>query len=260
MGRSDHGARDEFTDVRLGLLGGFVASITKRQLMLPLRVQRLVAFLALRGHPLHRTYVAGHLWLEASQEQANGSLRATIWNARRLQCPLVQVSSTHVGLSPLVVVDVHELEQCAARVLHGDSPPLGEDIELLAHASDLLPDWYEDWVVQDREQLQELRVHALERAAERLIAAHRNSEASIAALAAVNAEPLRESSCYLLVRATLAAGNYAQAHRHFSTFRTRLSQEVGLEPSPRIRELISQPILRREFSGPSNPPSAVWSD
>jgi DNA-binding SARP family transcriptional activator len=176
--------------------------------------------------------------LEASQEQAYGSLRATIWNARRLHCHLIEASSTHVALSPLVHVDVRELEQCAERVLRGDGPLLGPDIELLAHASELLPDWYEDWVLDEREQLHELRLLALESAAENLIAAHRNSEASIAALAAVNAEPLRESAYYVLVRASLAAGNLAQAHRHFSTFRVRLNQRLGLEPSPRMLELI----------------------
>jgi DNA-binding SARP family transcriptional activator len=226
---------------RLGLLGGFVAKDAQRHLAMPLRVQRLVAFLALGSYPLHRAYVAGRLWPDASQDQANGSLRATIWIAHRLRCPLIQVSSTHVALSPLVHVDVHELEDCATRVLRGKGQLAGEDLERLAHAGELLPDWYEDWVLQEREQLHELRQLALERAAERLLAAHRTSEASIAAFAAVNAEPLRESACYLLMLATIAAGNVAQAHRYFSTFDARLS-ELGLEPSPRIRELIAQPV------------------
>ncbi len=177
---------------------------------LPLRVQRLVAFLALRGRPLQRAYVAGRLWLDASQEHAYGSLRATIWEARRLHCPFVQASNTQVALAPQVRVDAEELEQCAARVLHGDGFP----------------------------QLHELRLLALESAAETLIAAGRTSEASIAAFAAISAEPLRESSCCLLARACLAAGNRVEADRHLAEFRARLRRQCGLEPSPRMRELI----------------------
>ncbi len=205
---------------------------------LPLRVQRLVAFLALRGRPLQRAYVAGRLWLDASQEHAYGSLRATIWEARRLHCPFVQASNTQVALAPQVRVDAEELEQCAARVLHGDGFPIGADLDRLVCAGELLPDWYEDWVLQERAQLHELRLLALESAAETLIAAGRTSEASIAAFAAISAEPLRESSCCLLARACLAAGNRVEADRHLAEFRARLRRQCGLEPSPRMRELI----------------------
>lgn len=239
VGRNDCGHRPgESEHATLGLLGGFVAEAAGRELTLPLRVQRLVAFLALRGRPLHRAYVAGRLWLEASQEQAYGSLRATIWTARRLHCPLVQATNTHVALSPLVHVDAHELERCAARVLHGEGPLVSADIDLLAQAQALLPDWYDDWVVQEREELHELRLLALESAAESLISVHRTSEASLAAFAALSAEPLRESACYLLVQASLAAGNVAHAHHHLCSYRARLRGQLGLKPSPRIRDLV----------------------
>ena len=39
-----------------------------------------------------------------------------------------------------------------------------------AALGDLLPDWYDDWLVLERERLRELRVRALERVCERLTA------------------------------------------------------------------------------------------
>ena len=226
-------------DATLGLLGGFVAKVGPRQLELPRRVERLVAFLALRGRPLQRAYVAGRLWLDSSQEHAYGSLRATICEARRARCPLVQASSTQVALSPLVRVDTEELERCAARVLDFDVGRLtGADLACLVGAGELLPDWYEDWVLEERAHLHELRVLALESAARILITAGRTSEASIAAFTALTAEPLRESSCRLLVDACLATGNRADAVRHLSEFRARLWHQLHLEPSPSMRELI----------------------
>src|SRR5262245_45701564 len=192
-------------DASLALLGGFDLEIAGKPLALPRRVQRLIAFLALRGRPLHRAYVAGRLWLDASQEQAYGSLRVALWNARRLHCPVIEASTTHVGLSRHVRVDADTVVACAERILHGAGPVGSGDIDLLVGADELLPGWYEDWVLPEREWLQELRVLALERAAEDLLAAQRNSEAAIAGLAAVHADPLRESAYSVLIRVHLAA-------------------------------------------------------
>jgi len=103
---------------------------------------------------------------------------------------------------------------------------------------ELLPDWYDDWVLQERERLRQLRLLALEAAGERLLETGRRSEASIVALAAVCADPLRETAYRLLIRSHLAAGNLAEAVRQFGIFRARLWRELGLEPSAEIVELV----------------------
>ena len=223
---------------RLGLLGGFEFEVGHQPLALPLRIQRLVVFLALRDRPLHRAYVSGRLWMDATQEQAYGSLRATLWSARRLPCPLVEASSTHIRLSALVRVDSHELAACAGRVLQHARPVVGDDVDQLARAGDLLPDWSEDWVVEEGARLHQLRLVALETAADDLLADGRYAEAAVAALAALRDEPLRESACLRLIRACLGMGNVAEARERFRTFRIRLRQELNLEPSPSIQELL----------------------
>jgi DNA-binding SARP family transcriptional activator len=237
IGRSSEGVREE---VSLALLGGFDLKVGQQHVALPLRVQRLVAFLALRGRRLHRAYVSGRLWLGGSQEQGYSCLRATLWSARRLHCSLIEASSTHVGLSVGVCVDAHELAACAERVVHRAAPaPIDpEDFDRLVHADDLLPDWYEDWILEERTRLHELRVLALEAAAEDLLAANRNTDASIAGLAAVRADPLRESAQRLLIRSYLAVGNTADALGEFYLYRSHLWQQLGLEPSPQIYDLV----------------------
>lgn len=225
-------------EARLMLLGGFELEIAERPLALPRRVQRLVAFLALRGRPLHRAYVAGRLWLDASQEQAYGSLRVALWEARRLRCSIVEASTTQVRLSRHVRVDAHAVVACAERVMHGTRPVDSDDVDALVGAGELLPGWYEDWVLPEREWLQELQVLALERAAEDLLAAERNSEAAIAGLAAVRADPLRESAYSVLIRAHLAAGDVAEACRHLHAFKANLQGRGGVAPSQKLRELI----------------------
>jgi DNA-binding SARP family transcriptional activator len=229
---------DQESTLRLGLLGGFELRAGAQAARLPLHVQRLLAFLALQGRPLHRAYVAGRLWIELNQEHAHGCLRSTLWRMGDLPCRVVDVTSTHLALAPGVAVDARELEGAAERVLHDGGPPAAEDADCLTGAAELLPDWYDDWVLQERERLRQLRLLALEAAGDRLIDAGRYSEAAIVALAAVGSDPLRESSYRLLIRSYLGEGNVAEALRQFAVFRAQLRSDLGLEPSAQIEALI----------------------
>lgn len=57
-----------------------------------------------------------------------------------------------------------------------------------------MPDWCDDWLVVERERLRELRIRALERVCEQLTAIGSFGQAIEAGMAAVRAEPLRESA------------------------------------------------------------------
>ncbi len=205
---------------------------------LPRHVQRLLAFLALQGRPLHRAYVAGRLWMDGSQEHAHGCLRTTLWRLPRLTPTVVEATCTHVALGGSVAVDLRALEAAAERVLQGSTPPAPDDVEELAHAGDLLPDWYDDWILDEREHLAQLRLVALEVAGERLVEAERFPEATVAALAAVRSDPLRESAQRLLIRSYLGDGNVAGALRQFTAFRAQLGNRLGVEPSAQMLDLV----------------------
>ena len=222
--------------LRLSLLGGFELEVGSRAVRLPHHVQRLLAFLALESRPMHRAYVAGRLWIDHSQEHAHGCLRTTLWRLGRLSCPAVDATSTHLSLATAVHVDARELVACVERVLRGVATPPGEDLDLLVHAADLLPDWYDDWVSHKRERLRQLRLVALEAVGESRIVDERYADATVAALAAIAGDPLRESSYRLLIRSYIKDGNVAEALRQFGLIRTRL-RRLGLEPSPQLREL-----------------------
>lgn len=224
--------------LRLDLLGGFELRARGQPARLPPHVQRLLAFLALQGRPLHRAYVAGRLWIELSQEHAHGCLRSTLWRMRRSPYRIVEVTSTHVALAPGLAVDARRLETAAERILHDGGPPAADDADCLTQAAELLPDWYDDWVLRERERLRQLRLLALEAAGNRLIDAHRYPEATIVAVAAVDSDPLRESAYRLLIRSYASEGNVAEALRQFAVFRARLRSDLGLEPSPQMQALI----------------------
>ena len=232
----------------LSLLGAFELTCDGEPVSLPVPAQRVLAFLALRDRPVQRTYVAETLWLDSTAGRACGSLRSALWRLRRPGHELVDVRAGGLQLAPEVVVDVGVMVAWARSVL--DAP---EGVaSVLAGASavddavsgDLLPDWYDDWLVVERERLRELRVRALERLCERLTAVGSFTQAIEAGLAAVSAEPLRESAHRSLIGVYLAEGNQAEALRSYRVYRDLLRDQLGLEPSARMDEVVRGLLVR----------------
>jgi DNA-binding SARP family transcriptional activator len=95
-------------------------------------------------------------------------------------------------------------------------------------------------VLVERERFHQLRLHALEAVCDRLITAGRYGEAIDAGLAAVAAEPLRESAHRVLIKAHLAEGNHGEADRQYQLCRHILRDELGVEPSNALRRLVSK--------------------
>jgi DNA-binding SARP family transcriptional activator len=220
--------------VEINLLRAFVIAIDGVRIHITSSAQRLVAFLALHRQTLTRAYISGMLWPETTIQKANASLRSAIWRIQR-SCTAVIVANPHeLSLAPHCIVDVGEVERHARRLLDPArscddilSPRTCSDL-----AADLLPGWYtDDWIIVHREQFHQLRLHALEAMCSRLTQAGRYGEAVEAGLAAVRAEPLRESAHGALINAHLAAGNRAEALRQYERCRCVLLDELGLEPS-----------------------------
>jgi DNA-binding SARP family transcriptional activator len=120
------------------------------------------------------------------------------------------------------------------------------DVRRLVRTSDeLLPDWYDEWVVVERERYRQVRLHALEALCVELASTGDYADAVEAGLAAVTMEPLRESAHRALMVAHLAEDNAVEALREFRAFSRLLHEELRLDPSPRIRELAQRAAGRQ---------------
>jgi DNA-binding SARP family transcriptional activator len=223
---------------RITLLGGFQVTCGPLSTPLPSNVQRVVAFLALAGTPLRRSYVAGTLWPETAEERAAASLRSVLWRIGRAGRGIVDATSSEIMLVEGVRVDLHETIRDVRIYLRGsaDRSTLGLSVQSLVN--DLLPGWYDEWVVMERERFRELRLHALEALCEQYSAAGRSAEAVEAGVAAVAGEPLRESAHRALICAYLAEGNPGKAWRQYQGFRQLLFDELGAEPTDRMTALM----------------------
>lgn len=220
------------TQVRL--LGGFQVVVETRPLALPLAAQRLVAFVALHERPIRRVHAAGSLWTDLSDERAAACLRSALWRSNQLG-PVIVAGRTHIRLAAAFTVDALEMASVANGVLQGASARRG-DLRLLCE--ELLPDWYDDWVFVERERLRQLCLNALERISAALLREGEMALAVDTALAAVHAEPLRESAYRALIEAHLADGNCSEALRQYRRLEMSLGEELGVGPSESLVALM----------------------
>ncbi|KXK58072.1 transcriptional regulator, partial [Micromonospora rosaria] len=233
-------ARAPHPSVSLHLLGGFRLLRDGTPVVVPRGLQRVIALIGLRPGAT-RSNLAGLLWPEAAEERALSSLRTALWRLRQDPCCPLAVTGDTVRLDPLVHLDVDDLVDTAARIRDGDDPGLVEGA-LAAGRHDLLPGWYDDWVLLDRERLRQLRLHMLEQVAGHHLAAGRHGEALEAALEAMAAEPLRETPHRLVVRIHLAEGNAFEAVHAFYVYRDLLLRELRLEPSAAMSALLADTL------------------
>jgi DNA-binding SARP family transcriptional activator len=223
-------------DISVGLLGGFELSVGGRVRLVPKPAQRLLVFLALHHRPLTRSYVAQSLWLEATERRADGNLRYALWCIGKLEAGLVDKPGGHLALGRLVGVDVHRSATLASRLLNDPESVDESELDEEMLSEDFLPDWHEEWILQEQEQYRQLRLHALESLCFRLISFGRFHRAVQAGLAAVAAEPLAERANLVLMQAYLAEGNAGEALRHSRSFGTLLHDELGERPSQAFRQ------------------------
>jgi DNA-binding SARP family transcriptional activator len=239
------------TGARVALLEGFELRLDGEVVELPLGAKRLIAFLALHNRPLQRSFVANSLWLDSSEERASANLRSALWRLHRNSRPVVDARGTQLRLLADVSVDLHEATGRARRML--EDAPAGEVDEPfeIAALGDLLPDWYEDWILVERERFRQLRLHALEALCTRLTDAGRYAQAIDAGLGAVAGEPLRESAHRALISAYVAEGNLGEAIRQYRMCERLLRDELGIAPSPLIRQLVDAPDGARALLAPA---------
>ena len=120
--------------------------------------------------------------------------------------------------------------------------PVGQDAELPAANAEtisrlsmrLLPGWYDDWVVLEQERWDQLRLHALEAAAEVLLCRGQHVLALEASLVAARSELFRESAHRVIIRVYLAEGNWGAAMQHYQDYQRMLRRELN--------ELLSRPV------------------
>jgi DNA-binding SARP family transcriptional activator len=240
---------------RLCLLSGAGPCVQypERRVHIPEGSKRLLVFVALHGRRVDRRHVAGVLWPDGDDERACGNLRSALWRLKGAGIDVLEADKVALALGAGVEVDVDLLSDWSDRLINGTARPAELHIWPDAlQAVDLLPGWYDDWVIFARERLRQRLLHGLEALSRRLREFGSLGEAVEVAVTAVSLEPLRESAQLVLLEAHLAEGNVIEAIRCFRSYRRILDVELGVEPGQRLVDLVEQ-ACTGTHGGRSNP-------
>lgn len=233
--------------VELTLLGGWELRVDGVSQQMGFRQQRLVAVLAIFGRR-SRSFLGGLLWPDCTEAHALGSLRAAVFTVSSRLPGLIACCGRELRLSDAVDVDLHRLRRALA----------GEDSEAVdaatpwfagPAAADLLPGWYDDWVLLEQQRLHDDYLTVAECLAERALARHDHFRARHLAQAARAIDPLRESATRVLLATHLAMGNELTALSIFDEYCTVLARELGAAPAPQIVSVIAAVGDRRSRRG-----------
>jgi DNA-binding SARP family transcriptional activator len=241
VGQSVHGP-EYLNSTVVHLFSGPYVTVGAERRDVPEGSKQLLAFVALRERQIERRRAAGALWPFADEERAAGNLRSALWRLRRAGIDVLVADKWSLALDDDVQVDLHAIQQWAARLIAGR--PAGRDLAIppsVTGALDLLPGCYDDWVLIERERVRQRVLHALEALSERLAGEGRFADAIEAAMLATSVEPLRESAHRALIKAHLAEGNLTEAHRSYLAYRTLLHRELGVIPSGNFASALGIP-------------------
>ena len=231
MGLPDAGGEGEDTAPRefisLELLDGFRLCIESEPVEVSDMAQRLVAFVALRARPLSRSLVAGTLWPEKTETRASANLRSSLWrlNGAGRRSTIV-CSGSSIMLAPDVSLDVTCLERQGWALLDGQLEQTKKP-NLDCFSRELLPGWYDDWVIVERERLGQLQIRFLEALVNHLRESCDFARAIDQAMRLVATDPLRERSQMALIQALLDEGSWGRASWQAEQYRKLLTEAFG---------------------------------
>ncbi|SBT43371.1 AfsR/SARP family transcriptional regulator [Micromonospora narathiwatensis] len=253
--------------MQVGILGPLVVAADGRQVEIGgARLRRLLILLALEvGRTVTVEALTEALWAETAPSDPTNAVQSLVSRLRRALPVTTALHSAHGGYRlalPREAVDAYRFERLARegqRALRaGDATTattrLDEALSLwrgpaLADAIDAR------YAAAAAARLEELRLSALEDRAEADLVAGRGDQlvAELEELAARH--PLRERIRALLMSALYGTGRQAEALRSYEEFRARLAEELGIDPSPRVRD-VHVAMLRGDFAlSPAAAPS-----
>lgn len=227
--------------LQIWLLGQFEVHVDGKRAVIPTRAaQSLLAFLVLNaGAAQRRELLAGLLFPEMSEESARNNLRHALWRVRKA------ISSPQPGdREPLLAeeltitfnpdsdywLDVAQLERAQDNLQSLIS-------NLTLYRGELLPGFYDDWVVLERERVQAVFEGKMQRLLELLIAEQRWTTVVEWAERWIALGQTPEPAYRALMVGHAAQGNMSQVAIDYERCVERLREDLGVEPSADTRAL-----------------------
>jgi DNA-binding SARP family transcriptional activator len=234
------------------LLGGFCLTYGDRPVtgITSGRSQALLAYLVLHCQtPQSRSRIASDLWLESTDVQARTNLRKELSNLRHAlphadEFLWVEAKMLQWLPNGNFSLDVAEFEaevRTAEQATDHSTSQVNLKRAIALYRGSLLSDRDSDeWLLPERERLQQMHMRALEQLVNLLEAQHDYQAALTYAQQMLRTDTLNEAAYATLMRLYGLNGDRARALQIYHQCMTVLREELGIDPSTSTRKLYEQ--------------------
>lgn len=227
--------------LQIRLLGQFDLRLEGKRITIPSRAgQSLFAYLALTsGTPHRREKLAGTLWPETSDETARKNLRQELWRIRKVLSGQPATNAEYLLADEYTLTFNREadywLDVAVLEKADIDVQSLTSGTSL--YQGELLPGFYDDWVVIERERVQSLFEKKIEQLVERLIEAERWTAVQEQSERWLALSTAPEAAYRALMLAFNARGDMAKVSSVYQRCIEDLQDQFGVEPSAETHAL-----------------------
>jgi DNA-binding SARP family transcriptional activator len=222
--------------LEIHLLGQFSVLKDEEAVEIPSRpAQSLFAYLAMSAGTVHRREkLAGLLWPEASESNARSNLRHALWRLRKA------VGDEYFLADKISIAFNAEIDHWMdTALLEGEDGLAGSTRELLedvsAYGGELLPGFYDDWVILERERCRALFENKLQSLLDRLIEENHWVEVLEWGERWIALGHAPEPAYRALMFAHCGLGDTAGMASTYQRCVKALREELGVEPSEETR-------------------------
>jgi DNA-binding SARP family transcriptional activator len=232
--------------LRITLLGQFKVEIDGLPVDIASRsAQSLLALLVLNaGTSQQRAKLAGLFWPDSAESNARSNLRHTLWRLRKA------IGSGHLLSDNQVItfnkesdywldvalLDRRQIEDASVDDLIGS---------VSVYRGELLPGFYEDWLILERERLQGVFERKMKRLLDRLVDERRWDDVLQWAEQWIAFGQVREPAYRALMVAHSSRGDTSGVDDVYQRCLQALEQELGVIPSEETRDLYKH-LMQRE--------------
>lgn len=229
----------------------------------------LLAYLAYYPNRIYaRDELADLLWPDDTLEAARASLRTALNSLRRqLEPPDISAQSVlladryNVWLNgDSVITDVSDFINALFEARGAENPEsctrlLSQAVDV--YSGELLPGFYENWILSERDRLTQLQLGALNQ----LVSIHESADRANLALGyaqrAVTLDPTAEMAHVSVMRLLHAAGRSAEAVRHYGGVERIFREQLNIDPPEGCQLLIESLSMSSTAPGSSGLLSAA---
>ena len=227
------------------LLGQFQIHIDGKTVTIPFRAeQSLLAYLILNaGTAFRREHLSGLLWPDSDEANAKGYLRQALWRLRKAIHECAPSAPDYFQANKIsIAFDPNQPYWLDCTILLNEAQAGLEDLlsATQTYTGELLPGFYDEWVMLERERLQAVFNRQMQRLLEQLQSANRWGDLIQQAERWIFLGDHPEPAYRALILGHARSGDLSGALAAYERCAITLERDLGVKPSAETQALIQK--------------------